>query len=100
VAVPGVARHLAGDLEDDELVRPGGEAAEPAEVVEAPEDVHERIVGRLLGEILELGAGDRPQLGAAARELVEGHANQHLVEPSHSLIVTGVALPQLSHPSV
>src|SRR5262249_5024943 len=61
---PGVAGDLARDLEHHELVGPGGEAAEPAELVELREDFHQRVVGSLLGEIVELRPGDRPQLPA------------------------------------
>ena len=65
-------RDLARDLEDRELVGPGGEAAEAAEVVEFVENDEHRVVGGLLGEVLELGTGDRPQAAAAPSELVGG----------------------------
>jgi hypothetical protein len=64
LSTPGVARHLAGDLEHHELVSPGSEPAEPAELVELRQDVHERVVRSLVGEIVELGPADRSQLTA------------------------------------
>jgi hypothetical protein len=64
LSTPGVARHLAGDLEHHELVGPGSEPAEPAELVELRQDVHERVVRSLVGEIVELGPADRSQLTA------------------------------------
>jgi hypothetical protein len=57
--VPG---DLARDLEHDELVGPGGEAAESRELLEPGEDVHQRVVGGLLGEVIELRPPDRVQL--------------------------------------
>ena len=46
-SLPGPLAQLDGRLQQRELVRPGGEAARPAEVVEPPEHAHERVVGRL-----------------------------------------------------
>jgi hypothetical protein len=66
MVLPGVTRDLARDLKHGELVGPGGEPAEPAEPVELGEHVHQRIVRRLLGEVIELGAGDRSELTAPA----------------------------------
>jgi hypothetical protein len=57
--VPG---DRARDLEHDELAGPGGEAAKPAELVEPGEDIHQRVVGGLLREIVELRPADRAQL--------------------------------------
>jgi hypothetical protein len=59
--VPG---NLARDLEHDELVGPGGEAAETLELLEPGEDVQQRVVGGLLGEVIELRPPDRAQLTA------------------------------------
>ena len=56
-----MAGDLAGDLEHGELVRPRGEPAQSAEVIELAQDVHQRVVGRLVGDVLELGAADRAQ---------------------------------------
>lgn len=70
LSLPGVPAHQAGDLEDDELVGARGEAAEPGELLELGQDLHHRIVGRVLSEIVELRAADRPQLRAPTRQLV------------------------------
>ena len=76
---PRVAGHLGRHLEDHELVRPGREPAVPSELIESAEDVHERVVRRLVGEIVELRPGDRLQPSAPARELVKRDSQHHLV---------------------
>ena len=77
---PGVPRHLARDVEDHELVGPGREAARAAELVELGKDVHQRVVRRLLGEVVELRAGDRPECVAAAGDLVLRHPQEQPVQ--------------------
>lgn len=71
MVLPGVTRDLARDLENHEPVRPGGETAEPAKLVKLAQDADQRVVGGLLSDVLELGAGDRSELTTAAAELVE-----------------------------
>jgi hypothetical protein len=49
-------RGFYGSLEQCELVDPGGELAGAAKVVQAPEDAHQRIVGSLDRDVVELVA--------------------------------------------
>src|SRR4051812_3527830 len=59
---------------------PGREATEAAELIEPPQDAHQRVVGRLLGEVVALRARDRAELPPAPRELMSRHPDQHVVE--------------------
>ena len=58
---PGVPAQLYGDLEDDELVGPGGEAAGTAKVVELARHCHQGVAGSLLADVVELDSGHRNQ---------------------------------------
>jgi hypothetical protein len=84
--MPGVARHLAGDLEHHELVGPSGEAAQSAEVVEPCKDIHQRVVCGLLSEVVKLRAADRDQLTPSPREFVIGDAQQDTAKLGHRLV--------------
>ena len=86
------------DLEHHELVRPGREPAEPAKVVKPRQDVHQRVVGSLLGEIIELRAADRTQLTAPPRQLVERRPPQQIVESVHRALPARVSGTQLRDP--
>ena len=63
------------------------------------EDVHQRVVGALLGDVVELGAGRRPELAPAAVQLVKRRASQDVVELGHRLLVTRVVGVQLLDPA-
>jgi hypothetical protein len=54
--LPRALAQLHCGLEEGELVGPGREAARAAKVVEPSEDADEGVVGRLLGEIVEIVA--------------------------------------------
>ncbi|MDA0159049.1 hypothetical protein OM076_02130 [Solirubrobacter ginsenosidimutans] len=99
----GCSRHacrdLAGDLEDHELVRPRGEAAEAAEVLELGQDVHQRVVGALLGDVVELRTAQRLQLAAPAMQLVQRGALQHPVELGDRLSVARMVGAQVLDPA-
>jgi hypothetical protein len=99
VVLPGVARDLGGDLEDHELVGPGGEPAEPLEVVEPGQDLHHRVVGALLRDVVELRARERPQLATATVQLVDRRALQHVVELGGGALVARVVGAQLLDPA-
>jgi hypothetical protein len=81
---PEMAADLVRDLEDRELRRPGGEEALAAEAVELGEDRHERVVRRLVGEIVELGATER-EPGSAPGDLAAADPKEPLVQASHRL---------------
>ena len=76
---PRLQRHLAplprppaqlhGRLQQRELVGPGREAAVAAEVVEAPQHAHQRVVGGLHGDVVELVAAQVRQRRPAAGDL-------------------------------
>ena len=55
-SLPGAAAHLHGGLVEGELVRPGREPAQPAEVVEPCEDAEQRVGGGLLRDVVEVVA--------------------------------------------
>ena len=78
--LPEVPPDLGRHLEDDELVRPGGEPALAAELAELAGDGHHRVGRGLVGQVVKLGAGD-PQPRAAPPALPLRDAQQHLVQP-------------------
>ena len=99
VVAPSVPGNLARDLEDHELVGPGREAAEPTELADLGQDVHHRVVGALLCDVVEFRAGERFQLGATAVQLVQRRALQEVVELGDRLLVARVVRAQLLDPS-
>src|SRR5215470_2181518 len=62
--LPEVPADLVRHLEDDELVRPGGEPAFAPELPELAGDGHQRVRRGLVGQVLKLRTGD-PQPRAA-----------------------------------
>ena len=99
VPLPRVPRDLAGDLEDHELVGPGREAAEALEVVELGQDAHHRVVGALLRDVVELGAGERAELPAAAVQLVRAARCSTPWSLAIAVLLARVAGVQLLDPS-
>ena len=97
MVLPGVPRELARGLEDHELVGPGREAAAPPEVVELGEDVHRRVVGALLRDVVELVPAR--ELPAAAVQLVQRRAPQDVVELRDGVLVARVGGTQLLDPA-
>jgi hypothetical protein len=93
-----VARYLGRDLEHDERVRPGGEAAEPSKLIEPVKDVDEGVVGGLLSQVVELRTADRSELVAAARQLVDRDSLQHIMKAGDGLVVARVPDPELLDP--
>ena len=98
VVVPGVPRDLGGDLEDHELVGPGGEPAQALEAVDPGQDLHHRVVGALLRDVVELRARSL-ELPTAAVQLVHRRAPQDIVELGRRLLVTRMVGMQLLDPS-
>ena len=97
--LPGVARDLAGDLEDRELVGPGREAAEPPEVVELGQDVHHRVVRALLRDVVELRARERVSRPRRRCSSCSAARLQDVVELGDRLLVARVAGTQLLDPA-
>ena len=92
--------NLAGHLEHDELVGPGRKAAEATELVDPGEDVHQGVVGRLMCEVVELGAADPPQPAASSRQLVVGNPEQQAVQlGGRPLVLRMVGGPESLDPS-
>src|SRR5262249_57202274 len=68
-SLPRALAQLHGRLEQRELVRPRGEAALPAELVETAEDAEHRVVRRLEGDLVELVASQMGQQRASTADL-------------------------------
>src|SRR5204863_3865161 len=68
-ALPGPLPQLHRRLEERELVDPRAEAAGAAEVVETGQHAHQRVVGRLERDLVELVAAQVRQAGPAAIHL-------------------------------
>ena len=79
--LPGAPAQLHGCLVERELVGPGREPAEPAEVVEPPEHAHQRVVCGLEGDVVELAAAEVWQRRLAATDLESRTPQQERVEP-------------------
>src|SRR5215471_8700199 len=77
---PEVPPDLGRHLEDDELIRPGGEPALPPELAKLAGDGDQRISGRLVGQVIELRAGE-PQPRATPVGLTPRNPQQHLMQP-------------------
>jgi hypothetical protein len=85
-----MARELARHLEDRELVRPRCEAAEAVEVVDPGQDVHGRVVGALLRDVVELWADQGRKLRPTTMEFVQRGASKDVVETGDRLLVAGM----------
>jgi hypothetical protein len=70
---------------DGELVGPGGEPREPAEVVETPEHGEQRVGGGLLRDVVEIPAKVRVRRPPAAG-LESGGTEEQRVKPLHGLL--------------
>jgi hypothetical protein len=76
---PEMPRDFGRYLEDDELVRPGGEAALAVELPQLGRDGHQGVRCCLVGQVIKLGTGD-PQLPATSLQLSARYPQQHLVQ--------------------
>ncbi len=85
-----MAAELGRHLEDDELVRPRGKAAVPAEPVQLAGDRQQRVVRRLMGEVIPLAALDAGRT-AAPPQLGAGGSQQQFVQAGQSPLPLGVA---------
>ena len=77
---PEVPSELGRYLEDDELVRPGREPALPPELPELAGNGDQRVRRRLVGQVIEFGAG-QPQSRGPPPDLGPRDPHQHLVQP-------------------
>jgi hypothetical protein len=82
------------------FVGPGREAAQPTKLIELGQHLHQRVVRGLLGQILEFRAGDRTELTAPSRQLMDCHPKQYVVKPRHGLVVSSPAHPEAVDPSL
>jgi hypothetical protein len=96
---PEMPPDLAGHLEDDELVRPGGEPALAAELADLGDDRQNRVSGGLVRQIVQFGPGD-PQLPAAAARFGPRDAQQHLMQPGRGALPLGPAPAQRPNPLI
>jgi hypothetical protein len=99
VALPPVPPKLARYLEDRKLVGPRRESAEALEVVDPRQDLHERVIGALLGDVVELRARETWQPRAATVDLVQCGAPRGAVELRDRLLAAGMVGMQLRDPS-
>jgi len=76
---------------------PSGESALPAELAQLRRDRQQRVVGRLVGQVVELGAGES-QLVAPATQLGAGDPHEHGVQGGQRLVLVRTARTQRSHP--
>jgi hypothetical protein len=88
-----VGRHL----EDDELAGPGGEPALSPELPELRGDGHHRVRRGLVGQVLELQAGD-PQPRAAPPGLSLRDTQQDNVQPGHRRLALLAAVTEHPEP--
>jgi hypothetical protein len=96
-SVPRAAPDLHRRLQERELVGPGGEAAVAAEVVELGQDGHERVVGALDGEIVEVGVA-QVRAATAARDLEARGAQQQRVQAGDRPVALGTVRAQSGEP--
>ncbi len=83
--VPRAPAHLHARLEQGELVGPGGEAALAAVGVELGQHRHERVVGALVGDVVELLAADVARGARSAADLEARGAQEQLVQSPDAL---------------
>jgi hypothetical protein len=79
--LPGTFPQLHGRLQEGELVGPGGEAAGAAEVVEAPKDAHERVVGGFRCDVFELVGAQMRERRPEPGDFKAGGAQEQRVQP-------------------
>jgi len=77
---PEVPPDLGRHLEHDELIRPGREPALATELPELGGNGDQRISGRLVGQVIELGPGE-PQPRGTPPDLTARDPHQHLMQP-------------------
>jgi len=53
-----------------------------------------------LGEVIELGTGDRPEQPSSPRELVNGNAEKHVMKRRDRTVMSWVPGAKLLHPSI
>src|SRR5215218_7697423 len=79
-ALPGPPAQLYRGLEQSELVRPRREAAGAAKAVQSRQDGDERVVGRLVGDVVEVVAAQMRESRPAAGAFEARGAQEELVE--------------------
>jgi len=67
-----MAAYRDASVEDAELVGPGGEAAAPLEGVQLAQHGDQRVVGGLLGQVLEISGAGSGQEVAQPPDVVSG----------------------------
>ena len=86
--VPRPSSHGRGGLEQRELVRPGREAAVPAVAVKLPQDGHQRVVRRLVSEVVEVPCRGR-RARPAPSYLGDGCAQKQRVQALYGGVALG-----------
>ena len=96
-ALPGSAPDFHRCLVEGELVGPGGEAAPAAVVVEALQHGEQRIVGRLLRDLVQITAEVRMR-GPPPPRLETGCSQEQRVEALDGVVVDDPAGAQVAKP--
>src|SRR3954452_4825606 len=94
---PQVPADLLGDLEDHEPGRPRGEAALAAELPHLADHRRQRVVGRLMSEVIELRAADA-EISSPAADLAVGDAQQPAVEALDPRLTLGATRSEHAQP--
>jgi hypothetical protein len=62
--------------------------------------VHQRVVGGLLGKVIELRTGDRPEQPSSTSELMNRNAQKQVMKRRDRTVVSWVPGCKLLHPSI
>ena len=95
--LPRAPAHLHRGLVERELVGPGREPREAAELVEASEDREEGVVRGLLGDVVEVPAKVRMRAAPAAG-LEPGGTQEEPVEPGDGVVAGGALRAEVAEP--
>jgi hypothetical protein len=98
--LPRATSQLRRRLEQSELVGPGREAALAAEVVEFPEHRHQRVVGALERDVVEVAAPEVWERRPAPSDLEPRRPQQQLVELGDRLVPDGALRAKAGDPGL
>jgi hypothetical protein len=96
--LPGALTQLDRGLEQRELVDPGREAAGAAKVVEPSEHADERVVGGLVGDVVEVVAAQVRQHRAAAGALEPRGAQEQGVQARDGFVLRPTFRSEVAQP--
>src|SRR5918998_3312170 len=97
--LPRATAHLHRRLVERKLVHPGRKAAVAPKTVQLVQHRDERIVSRLLREIVVIAAAQVAKHVTSPRHLEPGSAQEQLMQPSDRLVPSGAAAPKILQPA-